>query len=68
MPRLVGSRSAPSCFEPHEIGDASFGTLRAEALSEIGHRGDCATTTMNVRKTRKAGDAEVRNSRPTLLQ
>lgn len=64
----MGSRSAPSCFEPHGKGDGSSGKLRAEALFVIGRRGDYATRRRNVKRMTKVDDAEVRNSRLTLLQ
>ena len=49
------------------MGDASFGRPRAEALFVIGRRGDYATTRKNVRKLTRIDDAEVGNSRLTLL-
>ena len=67
-PRWAGSQSAPSCFEPHGMGDASSGKQRVAGLFVIGHRGDYATKPRNVRKMTKADDAEVHNNRPTLLQ
>ena len=48
------------------MGDANSEKLKAEGLSVIGHRGDYATQTRNVRTRTKADDAEVRNSRRTL--
>lgn len=50
------------------MGDGSFGRPRAEALFVIGRRGDYATTRKNVRKLTRVDDAEVGNSRLTLLR
>ena len=55
MPRLTGSRSAPSCFEPHGMGDGSFGKLRVEALFVIDRRGDYATR-RNVKRMKRVDD------------
>ncbi len=66
-PRWVGSRSAPSCFERHGMGDGSFGKLKGEGLFAIGLRGDYATR-RNVRWRLRVDGVEVGNSRLTLLQ
>lgn len=55
MPRLRGSRSAPSCFELHGMGDGSFGKLKVEALFVIGLRGDYATR-RNAKRMRRVDD------------
>ena len=55
MPRPRDSRSAPSCFEPHGMGDGSFGKMRGEAPFVIGRRGDYATR-KNVKRMRRFDD------------
>ena len=55
MPRWRGSRSTPSCFEPHGMDDGNFETLRGEALSVIDRRGDYATR-RNVKRMRRVDD------------
>ena len=59
MPRRRGSRSAPSCFEPHGMGDGSFEKQRVEALFVIGRRDDYATRRRNVKRMRRVDDVVV---------
>ena len=65
-PTSVGSRSTPSYFVPHEMGDGSSGRRRGEALFGIEFRDDYATKRKkNVRKRRMVDDVEVHSNRPT---
>ena len=50
------------------MGDANFERPKAEALFVIGRRGDYGTRRKNVRKLMRVDDAEVGNSRLTLLR
>lgn len=42
-PRPPGLPSVPSYSSPHETGDGSFATTKAEVLVAIGHHDDYAT-------------------------
>ena len=55
MPRLTGSRSAPSCCELHGMGDGNFEKLRVEALFVIDLRDDYATR-RNAKRMRRVDD------------
>ena len=58
MPRPRGSRSTPSCFERHGMGDGNFEKRRGEALFVIGRRGDYGTR-KNVKRMRRVDDDAV---------